>query len=194
MRFFSIDIETTGLDCDTDQILEFAMVDSLTRKVCHHYVKHDVYRGHPIALAMNAKILQILGEGKDPRIVHYSQLIDCIIGWAVRELGFNQNFADPIRINIAGKNVDFDLSFIGKLPRTRKEGSSLILGSCLKLRNRKLDPAILYFQPSDQELPNLKTCCARAGIELKNEHSAVDDAWAVYELLKIKGLCDGVDS
>ena len=68
MPYVSIDLETTGLDADTCQILEIgAIYDDGTKYVddlpiYHKYVYHPLYTGEPYALALNAKILKRLSS------------------------------------------------------------------------------------------------------------------------------------
>ena len=64
MPYVSIDIETTGLDPETCQILEIgAVLDDWTKPidelpVYHRLVYHKEYRGSAYALAMNANLLE----------------------------------------------------------------------------------------------------------------------------------------
>ena len=66
MPYVSIDIETTGLDPETCQILEIGAVwDNWTKPidelpVYHRLVYHKEYRGSAYALAMNANLLRHL--------------------------------------------------------------------------------------------------------------------------------------
>ena len=66
MRYVSIDIETTGLDPETCQILEIGAVwDDWTKPidelpVYHRLVVHKEYRGSAYALALNADSAEAL--------------------------------------------------------------------------------------------------------------------------------------
>jgi len=80
MKYVSIDIETTGLDSETCQILQIGAViedtanpkplDELPKFMC--ILEHETYSGQPTALSMNSWILKILsgmeGLSKDDRI------------------------------------------------------------------------------------------------------------------------------
>ena len=54
-------------------------------------------------------------------------------------------------------------------------------------RRRILDPAMLYRQRGDEQLPNLTTCLERAGLEPTSLHNALADAWDVCRLLRQGG-------
>jgi hypothetical protein len=87
------------------------------------------------------------------------------------------NGIDPKSVQAAGKNfASFDMQFLYRLPG---------FTSVIKFRHRVLDPAILYWQPEDERLPDSKTCYERAGIDTKVAHTAVEDALAVVRLIRI---------
>jgi oligoribonuclease (3'-5' exoribonuclease) len=113
--YLSIDIETTGLNPDTCQVLEIAAVldvRKLSVMKCPYfrsYVVHDTIVGEPYALAMNQKLLYEIadGEGINPA---------CVIGmfdnW-LDEHGIRANN----KATMLGKNVgSFDLQFLKRLP------------------------------------------------------------------------------
>lgn len=187
MRFFSLDIETTGLDYQNHQVLEFAMIDSLTKEYIHHYIYHGEIKGDPIAIVMNIDIIKKIGTTKwedfeKENIIYPGDLISRVFRFISRLV------PDTTKsINIAGKNVDFDVNFIARMPGFSLQGSSLGFYQ-YKTATRKSDPAILYKIDTDEKLPDLKTCCQRAGIDKGKEHSALDDARAVMELLLLKGI------
>jgi DNA polymerase III epsilon subunit-like protein len=92
-------------------------------------------------------------------------------GWLV------ENYID-LPINIAGKNfASFDLLFL------RQDNS---FDYYIKYRHRFLDPAILYWRPGDDTLPDTETCMKRAGIEGKVAHDAIEDAIVVVKLIRNK--------
>ena len=60
-------------------------------------------------------------------------------------------------------------------------------GKKLQFSQRVLDPAILYMNLlKDKEVPNLKECLKRAGIEKEVAHDALEDALDVIRLLRKK--------
>ena len=76
----------------------------------------------------------------------------------------------------AGKNfASFDRQFLKRLPDF--EGM-------VRLHHRTLDPAMLFWQPGDEKLPDSKTCYERAGMNGKVAHTALEDAMAVVWLLR----------
>lgn len=80
-------------------------------------------------------------------------------------------------LNIAGKNFGtFDKLFLEKLPRWKH---------AFQIRNRILDPAILYIDwINDDSVPGLDKCKQRAGIDGIVTHNAIDDAIDVIKLLR----------
>lgn len=80
-------------------------------------------------------------------------------------------------LNIAGKNFGtFDKLFLEKLPRWKQ---------AFQIRNRILDPAILYIDwINDDSVPGLDKCKQRAGIDGIVTHNAIDDAIDVIKLLR----------
>jgi len=85
---------------------------------------------------------------------------------------------DPASVQAAGKNfASFDMQFLYRLPG---------FAGLVKFRHRVLDPAILYWRPlQDERLPDSKTCYERAGIDGKVAHTAVEDALAVVQLVRM---------
>jgi hypothetical protein len=82
-------------------------------------------------------------------------------------------------INVAGKNfATFDKVFLEKLPRWKQ---------CIEIRNRILDPAILFVDwNEDKALPGLNLCKSRANILGDVTHNALEDAIDVVEVLRTK--------
>lgn len=185
MKYFSIDIETTGIDPEKHQILEVGAIFEDTDKQLSFDEIPKFHRilsppsdiiGTPFALNMNQRILKILSSDKlctENRVTTYDSFIKQFINW-IKEVNNGNN-----KINCAGKNfAGFDKQFLEKnFPLFKSE---------IKISNRVLDPAILYAKLSDDSLPNTETCVKRAGIELNNFHYALDDSWTVIQLLRKK--------
>jgi len=179
MPYVSIDIETTGLDPETCQILEIGAVwDDWTRTVdtlpvYHRLVYHKEYRGSAYALALNANLLRHLSGQREPWWRDPDQVADDFAAW-LKECGWDGQTA----LTAAGKNfASFDRQFLKRLPRFEQ---------VVKLRHRTLDPAILFWHPNeDEELPGSKTCYERAGINTNVAHTAVEDAQAVVRLVRL---------
>lgn len=174
--YVSIDLETTGLDPESCQILEVgAVYEDWTRPlaqlpVFHRYIVHDSYCGQPYALAMNAKILSRLSGDTTSEDFCYPEEIEGEFTIWLADCGWDTKTA----ITPAGKNFSgFDLPFLRKV-------------GCPKLKHRALDPAMFYWRPlEDETLPDTQTCMERAGISGPVAHTAVEDALVVVELIRI---------
>ena len=185
MRYASIDIETTGLNEDDHDLVEFGMVlDDLSNQlpleqlpVFHTYFKKDNYQGQAGALAMHGEIFRRI----DKRVEGYTYLTAEKFGHAVKEFLANNGYnieKDRIIINVAGKNFGtFDLQFLKQKTDFRKH---------IKVRSRLLDPGILYYQKGDEALPGLSESLKRAGFESNVKHTAVEDALDVIKLIRAK--------
>ena len=176
LPYVSIDIETTGLDPQTCQILEIgAVYDDWTRPIphlpeFHCYVTHSYITGNPYALALNAEILRKLANpqksdlylSEDEVAAHLAKWLHPLTGGSV---------ATP-----AGKNfASFDRQFLKRLPDFERK---------VRLHHRTIDPAMLFWLPSDDKLPDSKTCYERAGLDEKVSHTAISDARAVVWLIR----------
>jgi oligoribonuclease len=179
MKYLSLDIETTGLNPQTDHVLQVAGIvedtkTKLPREACPSFVFYnwrESYSGHPFALAMNVGIFQRLlhlREINSQLVVPEASLIDEITNFT------SQHFAN--KILIAGKNVSgFDLPFLKALPNGEK----------LKTHYRVVDPSMLFIDFATDELPpDLKTCKERSGLSGHVAHDALDDAWDVISVLR----------
>lgn len=202
MKYFSIDIETTGLDFDKNQIIEFGAIfedpnEQLSFEEIPKFkriIKHKNYTGSAVAINMNARIFKILGEydmtknsekekfAKLHNIISPNELMDDFYNF-VFECYQKQNLPIPqAGINIAGKNFSgFDNRFIEKLKNDYGMNFSL------KFKNRVADPAILYVDWfKDEALPGLGDCKAKAGVDGIVTHDAIEDAWDVIQVLRKK--------
>jgi len=170
-KFCSIDIETTGLDPETCQILEIGAViadtDGRELTTFHCYVKHDLYQGEAFALAMNSAILQKLDN---PENLDVTEVVSEFAWWLY-------HFWDSPKVLFAGKNFgSFDLQFLKKLPGFNRD---------IKYYHAFLDPGPLYFDPKiDTTIPNLAKCLKRAGIGSVVTHTALEDAHLVKHLIQ----------
>jgi hypothetical protein len=179
MKYVSIDIETTGLEPETDQILEFAAVYDHTEwwherpvealSSMSVVIRHDRIEGHPYALAMNARLIATNAHERD-KCVAPGDLWGEFHHW-LEPLG---GITYPGKINVTGKNVAmFDLPFIRKIQQ-------------FPFHRRVLDPA-MYFVDLDQDdvLPDMKTCLQRAGLPDQVSHEALDDAQQACRLIRV---------
>jgi DNA polymerase III epsilon subunit-like protein len=186
MKYVSIDIETTGLNEDTCDIIEFAAVlDDLSElspierlPIFHTYFIKDNYVGEPYALSMHPEIFRRIAE-RD--IKKYSFMSAQKLGYAFRKFLVNNGYKeehDQVVITAAGKNFGaFDLQFLKRKTDLLKH---------VNIRHRIIDPAILYLKEEDQALPGTEECKLRARIFGKVEHTAEADAKDVVALVRHK--------
>jgi hypothetical protein len=176
MKYVSIDIETTGLDPDTCQVLEFgAVLEDWQRPVAQlptfrRVIHHKQIVGTPFALALNAGLL---------RQMETASLVRCAPESLGREfhVWLLQHDVDPNRVQAAGKNfASFDLQFLKKVP---------FFNESVKFNHRIIDPGNLFWRPfEDEGLPGSAICMERAGIDGKVAHTAVEDAIAVVKMIR----------
>ncbi len=204
MKYFSIDLETSGLNSSTCQILEFAAIfEDTSSQLCfeeipkfERIINHKELVGSPGALHINSRLLKILAELEDVRgnnrkayieeynIIGLSRLKNDFYDFVFQNL--NRYSSDKsvsnkdgsITINVAGKNFGtFDLKFLDSVNGFKNK---------IRISQRILDPSILYADMADERLPNLLDCKRRAGIKGNVTHKALDDAWDVVKLLRYK--------
>jgi oligoribonuclease (3'-5' exoribonuclease) len=178
MKIVSIDIETSGIDHDTHQILEVgAVIDDLIDPKpfeelprFHTYLIHDEIIGHPFALSMHPVILRRIAKKEKPySYTEPKHLGKKFVTWLEKN-GVKGS------ITAAGKCFGaFDLQFLRKLPRFN-----------LHISSRVLDPAMFYWQPGDEKIPDTLECMKRAGIEGEVAHTALEDAEVIVKLIRKK--------
>jgi len=185
LKYVVIDIETSGIDPENNQILEFGAViedsanplpiEELPKFKC--IVRHDSYTGSAFAINMNKRIFDILAkfegaknyeDGKkiaeEHNILTPGAMCVSFLNW-VKENGIDNT------INIAGKNFAvFDKVFLEQLLTWREDITYLC-------ERRYLDPSMLYVDwKTDKKLPSLDECLKRAGINRQVTHDALQDA------------------
>lgn len=179
--YVSIDLETTGIDPDYCQILEFgAVYDAWSKPVrdlprFHRYIAWDRVYGEPYAMQMNAAILKKIAcrEAHDQHFVKIEDLFGQFQSWLYAEM-LRDGFTNVEKITPSGKNfASFDLPFL------RKQGFDKLF------KHRTLDPAPLYLRADDKQMPDTKKCLERAGLPPVVAHTALEDALAVVELVRI---------
>lgn len=189
MRYISIDVETTGLDPASNQLLEVGMVIEDTEVACpvsslpyrRILVPHREYIINIYCMKMHAELfetldqvdwkrLQDVGSYRHAPKTYFTTLED--LG-ALMQLWIAKHLGDKNMYVAAGKNFyGFDHKFLAPWLNV------------LRFHHRALDPCTLYMQPNDVVPPDLATCCKRAGVEVSNYHTAVGDARMVIELLR----------
>lgn len=187
MRYCSIDVETCGLNSDTCDILEFgAVLDDLKIRrslselpTFHCYFVLPEYKGEPSALSMHAEIFKRISE----REGGFLYLNPQSFGNMFKQFLLNHDYdleKGKVTINVAGKNFSsFDLPFLHKKTDLVKH---------VNIRQRVIDPSILFLTSTDKTLPNLSECKKRAKMpNSKVYHDAISDALDVVSIVR-KGL------
>lgn len=183
MKYVSIDIESTGLNAETCDLLEVgAVIDDIEAPevpldelpAFHCYVVRLIYKGEPYALSMHPEIFRRIAKREKPYnylepdevLVHFSDFLLVNFPNLGRE-----------KITVAGKNYqNLDKAFLTKLP----EPEHLNI-----LHHRVIDPAMWFWNPfEDKELPSSKVCLGRAGLDDKVAHTALEDARMVVNLIR----------
>lgn len=199
MLYCSIDIETTGLNPDNCDILQFAAVlDDLNNpkpieqlpsfQSC--FIKDGPIVGEPMALSMHSAILKQIADAQykkieyceetKQRFMRIEDLPDALACFFLQN-NVPQDRSGRLKVTVAGKNVaGFDLRFLKA--KIKHWGP-------ISLYQRVLDPAILYLDHrNDTAVPDMKTCMERAGISGEVAHTALEDALTVVRLLRYKLL------
>lgn len=212
MHLLSLDIETTGLDASTDQILEVGCIavdfGKPHRKLTQfrRLVKHERYQGNAIALSMNAAILREIDEAEKRRAKIEDQIARSgAPGATTEELKATLDLDPTAEIVTLEELVSIFSAWVKGLPGyettekftlTGKNVGSFDLAfmrmapgwyeahKVIKTGHRCMDPGPIFASMAfDIQPPDLKECRKRAGIEAQTEHRAIADAAAVIEAL-----------
>lgn len=187
MKIVSIDIETTGLDHNYCDILEFgAIIDDLNnlkpvnelpRFHCYFLpVNNGLYMGQPYALSMHPVIFRRIAN----REAGYTYVSPHKFGYMfnkfLNENGIERDSAkDRTVINVAGKNVSFDIGFL-----ENKTDINKFVG----LRHRVIDPSILFLTRDDNAIPGTSELKKRLGMGDNVAHTALADAEDVINVIR----------
>lgn len=208
MKYISIDIETTGLDAEKNQILSIGAVIEDTANVkpieelpqLHIIIARKKIKGDIFAINMNAKLIQSINDWNlaktDEDRLQIENSVNAVFVKSEKEAvvelyhfiaknGYvnNINFSyigdKPIKFIAAGKNfASFDKVFLEKLP---------IWNQVFSISSRIIDPAMLYINwNTDDAPPSLTECKLRANIKGEVTHNAVEDAIDVIKVLRKK--------
>jgi len=177
LPYVSIDIETTGLDPVSCQTLELgAVIDDWKSHVrelpqFRRVLVHEAVTGSPYAMALNANLLKLIASPDETLLFCKPADLGIQFSQWLKSNGF-----DPLSVQAAGKNfASFDMQFLYQLPNFKTH---------VRFRHRVIDPAILFWEPDDERLPDSKTCYERAGYDSKVAHTAIEDAQAVVWLVR----------
>ena len=205
MRYLSIDIETTGLNPDTCDVIEFAAVaeDTLKPEIpvedLPHFralIRRDNYRGEPFALAMHAELFKEIANTAiaaiappiGPVVCAPAELLNIFTHWLMAKA--NVWIAPPNtpivghRMLVAGKNfAGFDLRFLRRLTDNIDDAYNGAKWDSL-FSHRVLDPAMFFTLAEDEKPPSLAECLDRAGCPKAVSHRALDDARDVIRCIR----------
>ena len=179
MKVVSLDLETTGVDPETCQIIEIGVVvdDLLDQKPVdqlpffHTLVRHPLYCGQPFALQLNARIFKLLSDRDTPSMDTQEAAT------VLHEFLFNIFKKD--KINVLGKNVaTFDYRFFMRDPHLRRVADRFF-------RHRMIDIGTLYLTPNDDQIPGTEECMRRAGLVPDVTHEALQDCKDCIRLMRI---------
>jgi len=185
MRYVSLDLETTGINPNTCDVLEFgAVLDDLQNinpiedlPLFHCYFVKDVYSGEPNGLSMHSTIFKRIANREDGYRYCNAEKFSFLFKKFLLDNGYEEKHG-RVLINVAGKNFgSFDLQFLKLKTDFLKH---------IALRHKILDPAILYYQKGDTELMGTLDCKKRAGLEEAVKHDAISDAIDVIKLIRGK--------
>lgn len=186
MKYISIDLETTGLDPEKNDIIEFgAILDDLKEQKpleelpkFHAYICKEEYTGQPFALSMHPTIFRRIAD----REKGFNYLYPNTLGREFQKFLLNHGYAlekeKIVRINVGGKNfASFDLQFL-------KNKTNFL--SSVRISHKILDPGVLCLNESDENVPGLEQCLKRIGIDKEVSHNTLDDALDVVKVLRAK--------
>lgn len=193
MIIISIDLETTGIDPENNQILEFAAIIEDTEKKLgwdeipkfQRILKSKSYTGSPFAINLNQRIFNILSESD--KLSGFDQVEYDIKNNIIHIDYLPGEFLEFLRVNgvkgslnIAGKNFGtFDKLFLDKVQGWK---------DAININRRIIDPTVLFVDwNSDKSLPSLDECKKRAGLGNPIvSHEALSDAWDIIQILRTK--------
>ena len=165
MRIISLDLETTGINPQTDQIIQIGMLcfDTETGETfgeMEHLVRHVRYEGDPFALQMNAKLLRRLADGEG---IHKNNL-----RFVVSEFLRDHSLIKP---HVVGFNVaPFDLAFL--------KAADIDL-----FHHRAIELGTLLMSTTDSPLPVTSNEAMKLlGKDRKVAHTALQDCRDAREL------------
>lgn len=214
MRYLSIDIETTGINKDFCDIIEFGAIledtnDPKPYEECpkfHRYLKPsrpEGYQGELYAINMHCesgiwkelnRLDQLQGKmRRNPNMDDFSP----------DEFFAAQKLISPRKLlhEFTCFLIENGFENIGKPDEQPKVnlGKVTVAGKCFfafdwyflaplfgeRICRRAIDPAIMWWNPlEDEKLPSTPECLKRAGLEASGEHTSLGDAWDVIRLVR----------
>jgi oligoribonuclease (3'-5' exoribonuclease) len=202
LKYCSIDIETTGLDPNEHQIIEFGAIieDSENPQSYEDSKKYrrivlardGKYVFSAYAAMINAELIKTIAQiekngntnfpSSDKNLTNTALYVDELIEDFKKWLyvnGFQPNERGVLEVVAAGKNfASFDRQFIQATPDFQTDG--------IRFHHRTLDPATAYVNWSmDKVPPSTDVVKTRAGLKIgESKHEALADAWDVIQMLR----------
>ncbi len=188
--YVSIDIETTGLNPQTCQVLEIGAVidnggpvEALPK--FRAVLKHDSFRGEAYAFSMHPTLLREIALVKVPKsycVENDLSTAACIMRpdqVVERFINFLTFYGVPTDKGFtpAGQNyASFDKAFLEQcVPRWKSD---------VKIKHRTIDTGNLFWRKDDEYLPDTQECYRRAGLPVHVAHTAIEDAVGVVKLIR----------
>jgi len=209
MKYISIDIETSGLNPEQNQVLSIGAIIEDTKKKLNFeeipkfnalILQHQI-NGSPRALTMNKGIIELIGEylegDEEVRKKHdnYSGFQFLKEDEVVKEFYYflwndieGNKYPNILRPKIDGNTKNILINVAGKNFGIFDKLFLEKLPWWKKLiqpKQRIIDPAILACDwNNDDALPSLKQCKERLGVKGLVTHNALEDAWDVIQVLR----------
>jgi hypothetical protein len=211
MKYVSIDIETTGLDPATNQIVEIgAVIDELGSTEPHNnlpkfravlihehmmigsycaYLHRILWKEIGIALRMYGDQIKEEGYYFEPTSgVYY--LVPEKFEWVFHRwlndmMGLGIEYFSDTGEPLHGDTIKINVA--GKNPGSFDIPFIEALPGwqgLVKFRRRVLDPASYFIREGDEHIPDLQECLKRMGVTKTVSHTAVDDALDIVNLIR----------
>jgi len=208
MRYVSIDIETSGLDSENNQVLSIgAIIEDTKLKLpwdevpkFNAIVLQRQISGSPRALTMNKGIVELMGEylegDNELKEKHrkYSGYNFYYPEEVIKEFYyFLYNNYGAIKGEYETPPITSNTKFILINVAGKNFGTfdQMFLQKLpwwqkiIRVKQRIIDPAVLCCDWNmDDELPSLKKCKERLKVEGVVTHNALEDAWDVIQVLR----------
>lgn len=193
-------IEVAAIIEDTKNKLDFETIPKYRT-----LIYNEIYKGDPLALYLNRDTLKEINDAIKNNlntIVHLDMLALDLYTWLSKHIdthiddsnymqdfnSFGKNYSSEgiiksnkkpkLLINVGGKNFGvLQHRFLRRIPN---------INEYISLNHRFIDPAILFFESSDDSLPNTEQCKTRAGITTPNGVSSLHECWDVINMLRNK--------
>jgi hypothetical protein len=213
MKYVSIDIETTGINKDWCDMIEFgAIIEDTNNQLSyerapkfHRYLKpprKEGYRGEIYALDMHAKsgvlaeinrIDQIQQKGdrfgglKGQDAEDYRKLIPPRKLLHQFTLFLIENGYENVGLQTVHSQAKVNLGAVTVAGKNFFAFDWYFLAPLFgeRICRRAIDPAAWYWSPADDErIPNTPQCLERAGLEATGVHTSLGDAWDIIRLTR----------